>query len=107
MKYAITSTGNTIDSAMDRRFGRCAYAMLYDTENGEMEFVSNPFRDHDDEVGPKLVELLAGRGVRKIISGSFGFRIKPLLDSKKIQMIVPGNSGITLKELVGLIQDRL
>jgi hypothetical protein len=67
---------------------------------------SFPIRDLDDEGGPKLLELLAGRGVRKTVSGSFGRRIKPLLDSKKIQMIVPDNPGITVKKIAGLISGR-
>jgi len=33
------------------------------------------------------VQLVASRNVKKIVSGEFGMKIKPLLDSLKIQMI--------------------
>ena len=33
MKIAITSTGNSLESNIDQRFGRCAYFVIYNTEN--------------------------------------------------------------------------
>jgi predicted Fe-Mo cluster-binding NifX family protein len=31
MKVAITSTGNSPESTLDSRFGRCSYFVIYDT----------------------------------------------------------------------------
>ena len=41
MKTVITSSGNTIQSNFDRRFGRAAWFCLYDEETGQTEFIEN------------------------------------------------------------------
>jgi len=88
MKVAITSTGNTLDSKLDQRFGRCAYFLIYDLEAKTMEYIKNSYKDAQEDAGPKSVQLVHSRGVEKIISGEFGIKIKSLLDSLKIQMII-------------------
>ncbi len=88
MKVAITSTGNSLESTIDQRFGRCAYFVVYDTENKAMEFIPNPNKEAEDGAGPAAVQLVVSRNVNKIVSGEFGMKMKSLLDSLKIQMIV-------------------
>jgi predicted Fe-Mo cluster-binding NifX family protein len=46
MKVAITSTGNTTDSKLDQRFGRCSYFVIYDQETKGIEFIPNPGKMH-------------------------------------------------------------
>ena len=41
MKILFTSTGKTWDSAMDSRFGRAEYLVLYDEESDELEVTDN------------------------------------------------------------------
>ena len=88
MKVAITSTGNNLESKLDQRFGRCAFFVIYDIETKGMEFIPNPNKDALEGAGPASVQLVASRDIEKIISGEFGIKIKSLLDSLKIQMIV-------------------
>ncbi len=88
MKIAISSTGKTPEATIDKRFARCSYFVIYDKESGGIEYLPNPVKDAEDGAGPTAVELLARRQVKKIISGEFGLKIKPLLDNLKIQMIV-------------------
>lgn len=88
MKIAITSTGNSLDSMLDERFGRCSYFVIYDTESKSTEYVPNPNKDAENGAGPASVQVVASRNVEKIVSGEFGMKIKSLVDSLKIQMIV-------------------
>lgn len=88
MKIAISSTGNIPEALIDKRFARCSYFVIFDQETGGVEYLPNPAKDAEDGAGPTAVQLVAGRQVKKIISGEFGLKIKPLLDSLKIQMIV-------------------
>lgn len=104
MKYAIASKGYTLADAVDNRFGRCEYIVTYEPESRAMEFLPNPFREHDEGVGPMLVDLVHSKGVEKIVSGSFGIKIKSLLDSKRIQMIIPNKAGITVGDIIATIQ---
>jgi predicted Fe-Mo cluster-binding NifX family protein len=104
MKAAITSSGNSLDSKVDQRFGRCAYFVICDTETKSVEFIPNPNRDAQEGAGPASVQLAASKNVTKIVSGEFGIKIKSLLDSLKIQMIVI-NSEKTVGEVIEMLNN--
>ncbi len=103
MKVAITSTGNTLESKLDQRFGRCAFFVIYDTETGGTEFIPNPNKDALNGAGPASVQIVASRNVSKIISGEFGIKIKSLLDSLKIQMIVIKDTEKTIQDTINML----
>jgi predicted Fe-Mo cluster-binding NifX family protein len=103
MKVAITSTGNTLESVIDHRFGRCAYFVVYDTESKSIEFIPNPNKDAEEGAGPASVQLVASRNVGKIVSGEFGIKIKPLLDSLKIQMIVLKDPEKKMNDIIEML----
>ncbi|MGQ9846892.1 MAG: NifB/NifX family molybdenum-iron cluster-binding protein [Bacteroidales bacterium] len=103
MKVAITSTGNTLESTIDQRFGRCAYFVIYDTETKAIEFIPNPNKDAEEGAGPASVQFIASHNVSKIVSGEFGMKIKSLLDSLKIQMIVLKEPEKKIKEIIEML----
>ncbi len=105
MKVAITSTGNTLNSTLDPRFGRCAYFVIYDTETKGVEFLPNPNKEAEEGAGPACVQLIAGKNATKTISGEFGMKIKPLLDSLKIQMIVIKEPEKTIGEIIKMLDN--
>ncbi|HNS30268.1 MAG: NifB/NifX family molybdenum-iron cluster-binding protein [Tenuifilaceae bacterium] len=88
MKVAITSTGNSIESMLDERFGRCSYFVIYNTESKSTEIVPNPNKDAENGAGPASLQLVASHNAEKIVSGEFGTKIKSLADSLKIQLVV-------------------
>lgn len=103
MKIAITSTGNSPDSKMDERFGRCSYFVIYDTETKATEFIPNPNKEAENGAGPASVQLVAQKGAEKIVSGEFGMKIKSLIDSLKIQMIVMEDRDKTISQIIELL----
>lgn len=103
MKVAITSSGNSLESNVDPRFGRCAFFAIYDTDSQGIEFIPNPAREAEEGAGPKAVQLVASREARKIVSGEFGMKIKPLLDSLKIQMIVVKESDKRIMDIMEML----
>lgn len=105
MKIAITSTDDSIDSKLDQRFGRCNYFFIYDTESGGMEILPNSNKESLEGAGPASVQLLASREVKKIISGEFGIKIKDLLDSLKIQMIILKEPEKTIREILTMLKN--
>lgn len=86
MKIAITSEGMSTDSLLDSRFGRCTAFAIYDTETKDLNFIENPNKNADEGAGPASVSVVANQGVKRIISGEFGFKIKGLLNDLKIEM---------------------
>jgi predicted Fe-Mo cluster-binding NifX family protein len=103
MKVAITSTGNSLESNLDQRFGRCAFFVIYDTETKGMEYIPNPNKEAQEGAGPASAQMVALRNVKKIISGEFGIKIKSLLDSLKIQMIILKEPEKTIQDIINML----
>lgn len=103
MKISIASVGNTLESNIDNSFGRCAFFIIYDTTTKSIEFLPNPNKDLEEGAGKACVQLIKKKEVSKIVSGEFGIKIKPLLDSLKIQMIVVKNPDKTIKDIIDMI----
>lgn len=103
MKAAITSNGNTYDSLVDSRFGRCAYFVVYDTDSGAVEFIPNPNKDKTEGVAAASAQLVTSRGVKKVISGEFGAKVKGYFDSLAIQLIILKESK-TIQEVIDLLK---
>ena len=73
MNIAITSTGSTLESAIDPRFGRAKFFVVVDTETGS-------FKAHDNRqnlqatqgAGIQAAQNVAALGVQAVISGNAG-----------------------------------
>ena len=106
MKVAIAANGNSLEAHIDNSFGRCAWFIIIDTESGGMEFIPNTNRDMEEHAGSAAVQLVATRNVSMIVSGEFGIKIKPLLDSMHIQMVVIKNSEKKISDIIELLNNR-
>lgn len=87
-KTVITSSGNTLDSNFDMRFGRAAWFCILDEQTGVVEFIENKFANDNHGAGTKVAENMIELKVTKAISGDFGPKAKELLDKFKVQMVV-------------------
>jgi len=103
MKVVITSNGNSPEAKIDSHFGRCSYFVIYDTLTRGMEFLPNPYKEIEEGAGASAVKLIASRGVVKIVSGELGIKIKPLLDSLKIQLILLINKEKSVQDIVNML----
>jgi len=106
MKVAITSTGNSLDSTLDSRFGRCSYFVVYDTESRSTEFIPNPNKENIEGAGPASVQLVASRGAVKVVSGEFGAKVKSLFDSLKIQLVVLNDPEKKISAIIDLLNHK-
>jgi len=104
MKVAITSTGNSPDAKIDSRFGRCSYFVVHDTETHATEFIPNPNKDSLEGAGPASVNLVASRGVKKVVSGEFGGKVKSIFDSLQIQLVIINNPEKKISEIIDLLE---
>lgn len=103
MRVAITSTGHSLESDLDRRFARCNYFVIFDSTSGSVEFIPNPNKNLEENAGPASVELLTSRKTDKIISGEFGTKIKTMLDSLKIQLIILPDNKRNIGQIIELL----
>lgn len=106
MKVAIASSGNTLESNVDSSFARCAWFIIYDTKNGAIELIPNTNKDIEEHAGKAAVDLVLSRNVSMIVSGDFGMKIKPMLDSMHIQMVVIKDSEKRISHIIELINNR-
>lgn len=103
MKVAITSEGDSLGAKMDRRFGRCAFFVIYDTETRDHEIIPNPNLNRVEGAGPASVQLVAGKGVKKVVSGEFGAKIKSLFDQLQIQLITLERDDKTVQQIIAIL----
>ncbi len=103
MRIAITSQGNSLESILDQRFGHCKYFVIVDMQTGAIEIIPNPYSEAEEQAGTLAVKLLSSKNVNKIISGEFGIKVKPLLDSLKIQMIMYKKPNIPIGKVIEML----
>ena len=72
MKIAVTANKPERDAMLDRRFGRCAYFIIIDTESDAWEGFPNPAQDASGGAGPQAAEFLVSKGAECVISGDYG-----------------------------------
>jgi predicted Fe-Mo cluster-binding NifX family protein len=102
MKIAVSATGNTLDSLVDPRFGRCAYFIIADVEGNEIknvETVQNPAATAMGGAGIQAAQLIANKGAEVLISGNIGPNAAGILSTTGIK-IITGIAGISVKEAV-------
>lgn len=100
MKTIITSTGNTVESKFDQRFGRAGWFCVYDRETNTTNFIENSFKNTNGGAGTKTSEMAAELGATQVISGDFGPKAKTMLEKFRIQMIIINEPDLSVQEVI-------
>lgn len=100
MKTVITSTGDTLQSPFDLRFGRAAWLCVYDPSTGTTEFIRNEHSEAVHGAGPRMAEKVAEAGAGRVISGDFGPKAKDILENLGIQMVVLDDAATTIQDII-------
>jgi predicted Fe-Mo cluster-binding NifX family protein len=77
MKLAISSTGNSMESEVDVRFGRCPYFVFVELKDKEIkghEIIENISANQTGGAGITAAELVAEKGVQAVLTGNVGPR---------------------------------
>lgn len=98
MKVAISAEGPSLDSRIDPRFGRCPFILVVDTETLGVEAIETAGRAAPGGAGIQAAELLAGRAISHLLTGSCGPNAQTALQAAGIA-IVPECSG-TAREAI-------
>jgi predicted Fe-Mo cluster-binding NifX family protein len=92
MKIAISANGETLDAAVDPRFGRCSTFLLVDTDDMSVETINNDSGSLGGGAGIQAARLVAHTGVKAVLTGSCGPNAHEALTAAGIPVIV-GCSG--------------
>jgi predicted Fe-Mo cluster-binding NifX family protein len=97
-KICVTSSGPTLESPVDPRFGRCAYFIIVDTETHAFEAVSNEAAIASGGAGIQAARIIVTKGIEAVLTGSVGPNAFPALEDSDIKILV-GVSG-TVKSAI-------
>ena len=99
MKIAVSSTGPTLDSIVDQRFGRAGMFLIVEDSTGQFEVMNNKQNiEAAQGAGIQAARLVSDSGAEVVITGHCGPKAFQTLNAAKIKIIV-GAEG-TVKEMV-------
>jgi len=102
MKLCITSTGNTLESTFEQRFGRCPYFIIYDTDSKEFDAIENTNGDSAHGAGIGSAQEVVSKNIDVVISGNMWPNAKQVLDGENIK--VYKGTGSTVLENIELFE---
>jgi predicted Fe-Mo cluster-binding NifX family protein len=71
-RICVTSQGDSLEAAVDPRFGRCAYFIIVDPESMQFRAVPNSAAGVTGGAGIKAAQIVASEEVNTVITGSVG-----------------------------------
>lgn len=93
MKIAVSSTGQTLDNAVEERFGRCPYFLIVNPSTLEFEAIANGNAEVGGGAGIQSAQLIADKGASVVLTGSCGPNALQVFKKTGIH-VVTGVSGL-------------
>ena len=84
----ISATDDNLDSQVDRRFGRCPWFLLVDTESLEYEAAMNESADASSGAGTACAQFVLEKGVDTLISGQVGPNAYEVLKQGGVEIFI-------------------
>ena len=89
MRIAVSSTGTTLESQVDPRFGRAAFFLLVDTDSGSVSAHDNAQNLNAAQgAGIQAAETVSRLGAEAVITGHCGPKAFRTLRAAGIQVVV-------------------
>jgi predicted Fe-Mo cluster-binding NifX family protein len=105
MKIAVSSTGESLDSEVNPRFGRSTGFILFDTETGNTSYLDNSDqRELAQGTGIKTAQMIVDAGTDVLITGQLGPKAAKVLSKAGIKMYAC--TGGTVKEAIRALEEK-
>lgn len=85
MKIAICTTGPSMDSKLDKRFGRTESFIIYDNETKEVKHIDNTAKTETSGAGGTAVRLINNHNAEVVITNEVGPKAKDALKAFEIK----------------------
>ena len=86
MKIALSSSGSDLKSALDPRFGRCAYFLIVNPEDMSFEVFDNESANQSSGAGIQAARFVADKGAEAVITGRVGPKAAEALSAAGIDV---------------------
>ncbi len=100
MLIAVTSSGDSLDSLVNEKFGRCQYFIIVDPDTMKFEAVTNPAEKAQGGAGPKAAEVIINKGVNILLTGHVGDKAEKALLRGNIKIVSGLNSELKVRDAV-------
>jgi predicted Fe-Mo cluster-binding NifX family protein len=94
MRVAVSSSGKTLDSQVDPRFGRCPFYIIIDVDTMEHEVINNTSMSAPSGAGIAAAQLVTGRGIDVVLTGSVGPNATQVLSQAGVKIITGAQGSI-------------
>jgi len=98
MKIAVTAKGNTLESEIDPRFGRCPWFLIVNLDDMTFQAITNSNMSAGGGAGVQSGQLMAEHDVECVLTGNCGPNAFSTLSAAGIKVIT-GVSGV-VKDVV-------
>ncbi len=85
MKIVVSATGDKKESMLDRRFGRCVYFHIYDSEKDEYTVINNDGASEGGGAGIAAAGRIIDENVDIVITGKLGPNAYELLKKEGVK----------------------
>ena len=103
MKIAITSSGNTLKSEVDPRFGRAAYFLIGDLETDDFSAIENSNVNAAGGAGINSAKVVIDAGAEAVLTGNCGPNAERALRAAGVKLYT-GAKG-TVAEAIELFRN--
>ncbi len=103
MKIVITSTGNSLESLVDPRFGRCSMFIVVDTDSMNHSAVPNSGISAQHGAGIGAAQSVTRLGAKAVLTGHVGPNAHMALSAAGVE-VYTGASG-TVENAVNMFKD--
>ncbi|MGL5650645.1 MAG: NifB/NifX family molybdenum-iron cluster-binding protein [Paraclostridium sp.] len=85
MKIAISASGKNLSDLLDKRFGRCEFFQVYDTETKEIKILQNKGNQASGGAGIAAANQIVDEDIETIITGNLGPNAFDILSENSIK----------------------
>jgi predicted Fe-Mo cluster-binding NifX family protein len=93
MKIAVTSTGQTLDSQLDPRFGRAACFVIIDTDTSDFTVIENE-NVAAGGAGISSAKLVMDAGAQAVLTGNCGPKAQSTLSTAGIKLYTGATGSV-------------
>ncbi len=100
MKIALTTSGKDLNASLDRRFGRAAQFLVYDTDGDTFEVVGNAQNLNAAQgAGIQAAQSVVKTGAKAVVTGNCGPKAFRVLEDAGVKVF--NTDAATISEALG------